>query len=69
MVLVSNLGNGSTKCYVACVGNSRAVISRNCGSEVTALNVDHSPHTDREYRRIMKAGGSVYTQKSSQIID
>jgi len=35
------------KCYVACVGNSRAVLSRSCGSKIDQLSVDHSPQTDR----------------------
>ena len=65
LVVSSSTTKFPTKCIVGCVGNSRAVLSRNCGGEISQLSVDHSPHTDREYRRVMKAGGSVYQPKSS----
>jgi protein phosphatase 2C family protein 2/3 len=44
-------------CYVANVGDSRAVLSSNCGYLVTALSRDHKPSDLDEYNRILKAGG------------
>ena len=47
-------------CYVANVGDSRAALSSNQGSRMTALSRDHKPSDVDEYNRIIKAGGQVY---------
>lgn len=50
----------SEVCYVANVGDSRAVLSSSGGSNVVALSRDHKPSDVDEYNRIVKAGGQVY---------
>lgn len=47
-------------CYTANVGDSRAVLSMNCGEKVIDLSDDHKPSEMKEYNRIIKAGGQVY---------
>ncbi len=47
-------------CYIANVGDSRAILSSNEGRLVTALSQDHRPNDPQEYQRVFEAGGSVY---------
>lgn len=47
-------------CYIASVGDSRAVISKNGGSSFYALTVDHKPNQILENKRILENGGKVY---------
>jgi protein phosphatase 2C family protein 2/3 len=47
-------------CYIANVGDSRAVISKYGGKVTTALTHDHKPNEDTELKRIIEAGGNVY---------
>jgi protein phosphatase PTC2/3 len=44
-------------CYVANVGDSRAVMSSNGGTIVQPLSYDHKPCDPEEYQRIIAAGG------------
>lgn len=44
-------------CYVANVGDSRAIISKDGGKICENLSRDHKPEDDYEYTRIIKAGG------------
>jgi serine/threonine protein phosphatase PrpC len=47
-------------CYVANVGDSRAVMSSNNGNHFSNLSTDHKPEHPGELKRIMDNGGSVY---------
>lgn len=47
-------------CYVANVGDSRAVLSANSGSRCIDLSRDHKPIDDHEFDRITRGGGKVY---------
>ena len=47
-------------CYVANLGDSRAVLSENFGGKVTDLSRDHKPTDDDEKQRIIENGGKVY---------
>lgn len=46
--------------YVANVGDSRAVLSKNRGSEIVTLSKDHKPDDPDEAKRIINAGGKIY---------
>ena len=47
-------------CYIANVGDSRAIMSSNGGTVVEPLSKDHKPSEKDEYNRIISGGGSVY---------
>ena len=46
--------------FIANVGDSRAVLSRNQGTTIHDLSVDHKPGTKNEFHRIKANGGKVY---------
>lgn len=57
-------------CYIANVGDSRAVLSLNGGKTVEALTNDHKPGEEGENRRIVENGGKVYqTQTPTNMIN
>lgn len=47
-------------CYIANVGDSRAILSMNLGARTLDLSRDHKPCDSSEQDRILEAGGSVY---------
>lgn len=47
-------------CYVANVGDSRAVISQDGGKNIFSLTRDHKPMDEVENKRIHENGGTVY---------
>ena len=47
-------------CFVANVGDSRALISKSGGSIFSPLTNDHKPSDPNELNRITEAGGKVY---------
>ena len=46
-----------TECYVANVGDSRAILSSDSGMRVYELSIDHRPNVDTEFYRIRDHGG------------
>ncbi len=57
-------------CYVANVGDSRAVMSLNSGKDVSVLSNDHKPNEDGENKRILENGGKVYqTQTPTKLFN
>jgi len=50
-------------CYVANVGDSRAVLSADNGAKAYALTKDHKPGDEGERARIYEGGGEVYQSK------
>ena len=47
-------------CYVANVGDSRAIMSSHTGVKILSLSRDHKPLDDLEKTRITEAGGKIY---------
>jgi protein phosphatase 2C family protein 2/3 len=48
------------KCFIANLGDSRAVLSSNKGNKIFPLSKDHKPFEQLEMNRIIQAGGYVY---------
>lgn len=55
-------------CYVANVGDSRAILSINKGRIIKAMSIDHKPDNSKENLRIIKAGGSIYQNQNTAIV-
>lgn len=56
--------------YVANVGDSRAILSKNKGKDIVHLSEDHRPERKIEHERITKNGGHIYqTQSSAKVSD
>jgi protein phosphatase PTC2/3 len=47
-------------CYIANVGDSRALLSLDGGNFIGMLSTDHKPNDDAEQKRITEAGGKIY---------
>ncbi len=47
-------------CYIANLGDSRAIMSLNKGKDIKVISNDHKPSEPDEISRIQKAGGRVY---------
>ena len=47
-------------CFVANVGDSRAVMSAEKGIKCYSLSMDHKPGEENETDRIRMAGGQIY---------
>jgi protein phosphatase PTC2/3 len=48
------------KCYIANVGDSRALLSSHRGTQITSLSQDHKPELSVEKKRIRENGGNIY---------
>ena len=51
-------------CYVANVGDSRAIMSVDGGDKILLLSKDHKPEDEEETRRVEEHGGQIYQNKS-----
>ena len=51
-----------TKVFCANVGDSRAVLSGDEGSRIFALSRDHKPLDEFEEKRVIEAGGKIYSR-------
>ena len=47
-------------CYIANVGDSRALMSGYGGQYIVNLSRDHKPNDEKEHKRIQEAGGRIY---------
>jgi protein phosphatase 2C family protein 2/3 len=47
-------------CYIANVGDSRALLSADGGTYTVALSRDHKPNDELEQQRITEGGGKIY---------
>jgi len=47
-------------CYIANVGDSRAIMSGNNGKKLFPLSRDHKPSDKEERLRIVNNGGKIY---------
>ena len=57
-------------CYVANVGDSRAVMSSNRGNKMDVITNDHKPNEEGESKRIIENGGKVYqTQTPARFLN
>ena len=53
-------------CYIANLGDSRAIYSYDTGSKFYQLSRDQKPNDPKEKKRIYKAGGSIFKANLSQ---
>ena len=57
-------------CYVANVGDSRAILSKFNGREVHPITKDHKPNDEDESKRIIANGGKIYqTQTQTKLFN
>ena len=47
-------------CYIANVGDSRALMSADGGNYSISLSRDHKPNDENETKRIVEGGGKIY---------
>ena len=50
----------NNECFIANLGDSRAIYSYNSGSQFYQLSRDHKPNDPIEKKRIYKAGGTIF---------
>jgi protein phosphatase PTC2/3 len=56
------------KCWVANLGDSRAVLSASKGSKAVQLSRDHKPADPGEASRVLQAGGYVYQSSNYSVV-
>ena len=54
-------------CYIANLGDSRALYSFDTGKKYFQLSRDHKPNDPIEKKRIYKAGGNIYKTTVQQV--
>eukprot|EP00347_Sterkiella_histriomuscorum_P007122 403350178 len=56
-------------CYIANVGDSRAIMSSEQGHQIIELSRDHKPNDDLERKRIIEGGGQIYHRTATTNVD
>jgi protein phosphatase 2C family protein 2/3 len=56
-------------CYIANLGDSRAILSENYGTRIQSLSRDHKPNEEFEKQRIVSNGGHTYQGVHNNVID
>ena len=56
-------------CYIANVGDSRAILSTEGGKFAFNLSRDHRPTDRKEQERVIRAGGKIYRTEMLPIFD
>jgi serine/threonine protein phosphatase PrpC len=49
-----------SKCFIAWLGDSRAILSKNCGKQIFQLTSEHKPADYQEQTRVRECRGSVF---------
>ena len=57
----------NSHCFIANLGDSRAIYSYNTGANFYQLSRDHKPDDPKEKKRIYKAGGSIFHTDLDQL--
>lgn len=53
------------RCFVANVGDSRAIMSSDLGDKIYCLSNDHKPTVESEVKRIVDNGGKIYQTQTT----
>ena len=57
-----------SKVYCANVGDSRAIMSQNFGTQMSSITEDHKPSEINEKNRVIRGGGKVYQSNAMNAI-
>ena len=60
IIIIGNILSRDNICYIANVGDSRAILSSHKGEKYMQLTTDHKPNNERERIRILGNGGRIY---------
>ncbi|MCQ2819889.1 MAG: protein phosphatase 2C domain-containing protein [archaeon] len=53
-------------CFIANIGDSRAIMSYEGGKKSKQITIDHKPNDPNEKKRIIKSGGTVYLDENTE---
>lgn len=55
------------RCFIAWIGDSRALLSKDCGKQIFQLTSDHKASNPFEQERVREAGGGVIKFISNKV--